>query len=452
VSGLSRAPQDGDAVGVVVHTDVPVTATFESSDPLLNRIFQMGVQTHLYNMHSILEDCPHREKCMWGGDLHASWSVGFHTLDSTAFYRQAVDLYYTPPFAKEGIPGNVGVGRRLAAYFSDFTWAVSPLFLAYRLYQVDGELETARRHYAQMQAFLRYFEKHAPGLIPQEAAHGDHAAPPDIKRNPQDKRLIAAMNFFAACNRFSELAEALDKPDDAAWAAALAGRIRTAILEKYYDAENHTFGNGTHDSLALAFGLPETKERSLVARSLAKVYRENGKKFDGGFMSYFIYPELTENGQVDLALEMLRNADYPGLAQSIVRHDATTIWERYFDDQQSFENQSHNHHAMNHSSGWLVTHIAGIQASHQKILLSPHVPADLDWVNAAVGTLRGTVTSTWTKQEGKVKWTVIIPSNCTAEVRFPSGSDLSELILTSGRYYFEWPQKAQCDSSNISGS
>ncbi|MGE4489317.1 MAG: family 78 glycoside hydrolase catalytic domain [Kiritimatiellales bacterium] len=39
VFGLSHPPQPGDLTGVVVHTDVPVTASFESSDPLLNRIF-----------------------------------------------------------------------------------------------------------------------------------------------------------------------------------------------------------------------------------------------------------------------------------------------------------------------------------------------------------------------------------------------------------------------------
>lgn len=43
VSGLSRAPEASDVVGVVVHTDVKSTATFESADPLLNRMFQMGV-------------------------------------------------------------------------------------------------------------------------------------------------------------------------------------------------------------------------------------------------------------------------------------------------------------------------------------------------------------------------------------------------------------------------
>jgi len=439
VSGLSRAPDADDAVGVVVNTDVAIAATFESADPLLNRIFQMGVQTHLNNMHSILEDCPHREKCMWGGDLHTSWSLGFHALDSSAFYRQLVDLYYTPPFSKSGIPGDVGVGKRISRNYNDFTWAVSPLFLAYRLYEVDGELETAHRHYSRMQDFLRHFEKHAPGLIPREAAHGDHAAPPDIKRVAQDKHLIAAMNFFAAANRFAELAEALGNPADATWAKGLAERIRTAIQEKYYDSRNHTYGNGTHDSLALAFGLPAATERAAVAASLAKVYRKNGRNFDGGFMSYFIYPQLAENGEVDLALAMLRNPDYPGLAWSIANYDATTIWEKFCLDREMREDRSLDHHAMNHPSAWLLTHLAGIQATHRKIVLAPHIPKELGWVRASVDTHHGRIMSSWKQNGGNVEWNVTIPPNCIAEARFPNASGKSKQMLPAGTYQFFWP-------------
>lgn len=38
---------------------------------------------------------------MWGGNLHSSWSLGFHALDYTKFYRQLVKLYYTSAFFQE---------------------------------------------------------------------------------------------------------------------------------------------------------------------------------------------------------------------------------------------------------------------------------------------------------------------------------------------------------------
>ncbi len=442
VSGLSQAPKAGDVEGIVVHSDVKVTATFDSNDPLLNRIFEIGVQSHLSNMHSILEDCPHREKCMWGGDMHSSYSVGFHALDSTAFYRNGVNLYYTPPFSRDGIPGNVGVGKRISRNYSDFTWAVSPLFLAYRLYELDGELETARNNYQQMFDFLKYFEKNLEDHIPVRAAHGDHAAPPDIKRVAQDRRLIAAMNYFAACQRFAILADALEYSEDAQWARGMAEKIRASIIEKYYDHNKHSFGNGTHDSLALAFDLPEANEHKAVAQSLAKVYQDNGKQFDGGFMSYFIYPELSNNGYNDLALDMLRSSDYPGLAWSITEFDATSVWEKFTYDKEERENRSLNHHAMNHPSGWLLTHIAGIKVSHENITLEPYIPKDLDRAKATIDTHKGSISSSWRKQAGKVLWTVSVPANRTAVVIFPKESNLAAKTIEPGEHQFEWPQSA----------
>jgi alpha-L-rhamnosidase len=436
ISGLSRAPQTGDVTGVVVHTDVPVTASFESSDPLLNRIFDMGIRSHLDNMHSILEDCPHREKCMWGGDLHASWAVGFRLLDAASFYRQCVNLYYTPPFAPDGIPGNIGVGQRIARGYSDFSWVVSPLFLSWRLYTETGDLETARTHYPHMLHLLKQFEKTSPDLIPEKAAHGDHAAAPEIERNPQDKRLIAAMNFFAAADRFAGLAEALNRPDEAAWSRDLAKRIRTSILKNYYNAGHHTFGNGSQDSLALAFGIPVPEEHQAVAQSLALTYRKNGKKFDGGFMSYNIYSQLAENGEVDLALDMLRNPNYPGIAWSIKNHDATTIWEVYRQD--PLFQSSHNHHAMNHPSAWLVTHVAGIQSSYKQLILEPFIPRDLERAAASVQTPQGTVKSSWEQTDTTVRWDIVIPPNRTAEIRFPEEADRSAETLPAGSWHFEW--------------
>ena len=158
-------------------------------------------------------------------------------------------------------------------------------------------------------------------------------------------------------------------------------------------------------------------------------------------MSYFIYPQLTENGHVDLALEMLRNDDYPGLAWSISQFDATTVWERFLNDKAEREDRSHDHHAMNHPSAWLVTHLAGIQSNHRSIVLAPHIPKDLDWVKATVQTLRGTVKSEWGKQDGVVTWNVVVPTNCTARVCFPNNTNKKDQIMPSGKHQFEWVLK-----------
>ena len=438
ISGLDNPPKSGDVYGVVVHTDVPVTATFDCDNDLLKRIFKIGIQTHLYNMHSILQDCPHREKCLWGGDLHSSYAIGFNALNATRFYRQQVNLYYLPPLAKMGIPGNVGVGKRLTNHMSDFTWAVSPLFLAYRLYEIHGDIDTAKKHYKSMLKFLQYFVENSDNYIPKQAAHGDHAPPIDIKRQKQKKRLIAAMNFFIAAKRFAIIAKALDKPTDSQWGEETAQKIRASILKKYYDYENNTFGNGTQDSLALAFNILPPLEEKALSESLAGYYRKNGKKFDGGFMSYFIYNELTDAGYGNLAFEMLCNTDYPGLAWSIEKFDATTVWERFTYDKNMMEDRSLNHHAMNHPSAWLLSHLAGIRTDADNITLKPFIPKDLSWVKASISTKKGTIKSSWKTAKGKTEWFIKIPPNQRANVIFPKESGLNPTLVNSGEHFYKW--------------
>lgn len=428
IHGLSKAPQPGQVKGMVVNTDAPVTANFKSSDPLLDRIFEMGIQTHHNNMHSILEDCPHREKCLWGGDLHSSWATGYYTLDSASFYRQQVRLFYTPPFDKRGIPGRIGVGQRHTNLTLDFTWSVSPLFLAWRNYQINGDRQSVEEHYEVMHSFLRFTEKDSTNLMPNIHRYGDHAAPIGIERTPADSQLIAGLNFFAAANRFAVVAEELEKVEDATWSRDLAKRIGKSITDNYYDFENRTFGNGTHDSLALEFGIFNGSDHNDLARTLAQTYQENGKKFDGGFMSYFIYPQLTKNGHVDLALEMLRNPDYPGIAQSIRDYDATTIFERYRNDNRTRQlRHSLDHHAMNHPTAWMLNYLAGIQIDptepgSRKLLLQPYFPKDLDWVDAEKQTPYGTVKSAWKKNGNKVTWSLTIPANSVAKTVLPESS------------------------------
>lgn len=455
IHGLSQAPKPGQIEGIVVHTDTPVVATFESSDPMLNRIFQMGIRTHLNNMHSILEDCPHREKCLWGGDLHASWATGYYALESASFYRQQIRLYFTPPVSPQGIPGLIGVGKRLPNNMSAFVWSVSPIFLAWRNYAMHNDLQPFEDHYEEMLGFLRFFEKDAPNLIPKQIAHGDHAAPSEIRRAPENKSLISTMHFFAAATRFADMAEGLGKMDDARWAQHLADRIHKTILSEFYDSKNQTFGNGTHDSLALAFEIVPPDQVVGVADSLARVYQENGQKFDGGFMSYHIYPQLTKHGNVDLALSMLLNPDYPGIAASIRDHDATTIFERFWHDSTKQDRVSWNHHAMNHPSAWMLNDIAGIRVHPDEpgmrcLLLAPHFPKNLDSVRCSLKTSYGLVKSEWSQHDGQVTWEIQIPPNSTAEGRLPAGirnlrvegqespANAQSFPLTAGKYQLQW--------------
>ena len=159
---------------------------------------------------------------------------------------------------------------------------------------------------------------------------------------------------------------------------------------------------------------------------------------------------------MDLALEMLLNPEYPGIAQSIRDYDATTIFERYRDDSRRSQfNHSLDHHAMNHPTGWMLNYLAGIrihtdEPGSRRLLLQPYFPKDLEWVDAEKETPYGTVKSAWKQQDGKVTWNFTIPANSVATVQLPTGikhlkaqgkkvpGRNRSFELVAGSYTLEW--------------
>ena len=399
ITGLSREPAPGDFTAWRVHSDVKTLFDFESSDQLLNRLFANGIRTHENYLNHMFGDLP-RERCLWGAESIYSWGSAFNGADAAANHRLMARLWLTGRMTPDGVPGNIGVGQRLSTVTNSFIWTVTPLFIASKLHEQYGDLDLAGEFYDKMQHVLDWAARTSKdGTFPQYAL-SDHAPPSGVPRTPVQGDLINAMAFFDAQRYFARMAESLDKAQDAAEARAYADVIRKGILTRY-DAEKHTFGNGTQDSLALAYGIftDDPAEEKALAESMVGYYRTNGHKFDGGFMTYELYPMLTEHGYVDDALTMLLNSDYPGPAGSVVHYDATTYWERYLLDKKEQLDRGLNFVAFAHPTDWMVRYLAGIRLDPsvpggRRLILEPHVPSKrLDHVKASQETQHGTIRS-----------------------------------------------------------
>jgi alpha-L-rhamnosidase len=431
VSGLSKAPQAGDLIAIPVHTDAAVLSSFTSSDPMLNRLYQNGIRTFQNYVNHVTGDIP-RERCLWGAESIYSIKPATYCFDWAPNHRLMNTLWWTGTMTKDEVPGQVGVGKRLTNMTQSFLWSATPLFLTSEIGAFYDDPEPMGTYYDKARHFVRFFEKTAVDGIPTPNLLADHAATPDVPRNKQDRELINAMFFFEIQNRFAKMADRLGKTDDADHARAYATTIREAVMKRY-DAAKHTFGNGTHDSLALAYGvISDPAEVKLLAASLVGYYRANGHQFDGGFMSHEIYPMLSRYGYVEDAYEMLVNPDYAGPAWSVKTHDATTFYELYTLDREHQMKVGQNFFAFGHSTAWMITDLAGIRYTDaapngKRMILAPEVPLSgkLDQVTASLKTPMGKVTSAWTYKDEKLAWSIEIPANTSAEVRVPAEEESS---------------------------
>lgn len=165
VEGLPGKPAKDLLAGVLVHSDVPRTGSFACSDDTLNRIYRTSLSTIEDNMHSTMEDCPHREKCGWLGDAHAVGETTIFNYDMAQFWTKFVDdietvqgrggVTYWGQKATPGIPCNIAVGRRLCQEARP-DWGAAYVLLPWYLYNYYGDTALFARHYDHLKHWMDY--------------------------------------------------------------------------------------------------------------------------------------------------------------------------------------------------------------------------------------------------------------------------------------------------------
>ena len=137
---------------------------------------------------------------------------------------------------------------------------------------------------------------------------------------------------------------------------------------------------------------------------------------------------LADGGMNDLAYEVLTTPSYPGYRWMMNNaiDNATTIWETWSFSDGTF---SHNHPMFASSEVWLMQSVAGIQPhpaarGFDQVLIKPSPPAKLDHAAGSYDTVRGRVTTAWTRGAADAGLTlkVTVPPNVRATVHVPASA------------------------------
>ncbi len=89
VTGYPGKPDLGTITGFVLHSDTPLTSSFECSDPMVNRLFKNIVWTQRANFIDLPTDCPQRdERFGWTGDAQIYVGAATYNADVAAFYSK----------------------------------------------------------------------------------------------------------------------------------------------------------------------------------------------------------------------------------------------------------------------------------------------------------------------------------------------------------------------------
>jgi alpha-L-rhamnosidase len=289
---------------------------------------------------------------------------------------------------------------------------------------VYGDRRIIERHYDAMARWIDYMTSNSVRFIRPHEGYGDWV----FLKADTPKNLIATAWFAYSAALMSEMAAAIDRPDDAARYADLSKSVKAAFNKEFVD-ENVRITSDTQTAYVLALGmdlLPESKRTAAVNR-LVELIRER----DGHLLTGFVgvrdaCPVLSRFGRLDVAYQLLMQDTYPSWGY-MLKAGATTIWERW--DGWTFEKgfqdrgNSYNHFAFGAIGEWMYANIGGIDTAapgYKKIKIHPRPGGSLTWANCSYNSMQGMIRSEWKITGNDFELNVEIPPNAIAEVHLPS--------------------------------
>lgn len=438
----TTAAPDGGARPVVeaiesriVHTSSPQAGAFTSSSDLFNRAYTLVRWAQRSNMVSVLTDCPHREKLGWLEQIHLNGSALRYNFDLNAFFTKTMNDMADSQLPSGLIPTTAPEYPVFGEKFRDSPeWGSAVLVVAWQQYQFTGDASLLRRHYAGMKRYVAYLGTRAKDHIVRhglsdwyDIGPGD---PGDSKLTPHGVTATAFYYYDAVV--LSKIARLLDKPDEAAEYERLAGEIRTAFNATFFNASTGQYATGSQcaNAMPLALGITDSAARDAVLRHL--VDDVNKKGLTAGDIGYkYLLNALAEGGRSDVVFAMINQSDKPGYGLQLAR-GATSLTEAWDANPRS----SQNHFMLGQINEWFFGDLAGIRQDpaapgFKHVLIRPAIVGDLTHAKATYQSVRGPITSVWTRAGSRVTLTVTLPANTTATVHVPATDALA--VTESGR-------------------
>ena len=451
IDGLTSPPTPEAVQGVLVHSDVPRRGYFASSDALLNQMYEVSLWTIVDNLHSIAEDCPHREKCGWLGDVHCLAETSIFNFDMAQFFiKYMYDIEsvfgrggrtYKGEPATPGIPANVAPGKRLP-HEARVDWGACMILLPWYLYVYYGEEDIIEHFWPDMKGFIRYAERYQndEGIV--ENGFGDWCPPRwDRQTNPDAMEcppyLSSTAIFYQMLAIMEKLATLREESEYRDWCREKAASVKTAFnsvyLEEIEGEDALTYGSQTANAMALRYGLvPEDKKARVLKGLVWDInVRHGGHHACGVHGLKELFTVLCDAGLDDLAYKVLTNPEFPSHAY-ILAHDLTTWPERQQvlpepGSDEPFNDRSYNHPFHSGFAKFFHECIGGIRPDESgpgfgHVTMRPAMLQRLSWVEASHQTLYGEIHSRWEHSTDGFAWAIDIPCNTTATVYIPVAS------------------------------
>ncbi|SDL38916.1 family 78 glycoside hydrolase catalytic domain [Kriegella aquimaris] len=415
-------------IAEAVNTYVEESATFDSSNTMLNDIVTIWKRSQIDNMHGgIASDCPHRERSGYTGDGQVACAMVMQTYNAKNFYHkwiqdildaQDLDTGYVP----NGAPWQPGCGGGVA-------WGAAVSIMPWEFYLQYGSIDVLQDSYEPMKAYIKYmqtwvddkgimFSKRtgADGAILKWYNLGDWVPPGELIRDD----LVHTFYYWMCLDIASKTAKVLKNDIEAVRYKTMANATKKAFQSVFYNETEKTYGAGGGNVLALKMGVPEEQYKDVKETLVSNIKMNNGHFDTGIFGTRYFFEVLAENGLNQLAYDALNKTEEPSFGHWL-ELGSTTTREKWSED------GSHNHPMFGGGLVYLYNNLAGMkpdlsEPGYKHIVFRPQPVDDLTTITYFNKTAFGEAGITWENTTSDFVMNVTVPIGSWATVYVPAAN------------------------------
>jgi alpha-L-rhamnosidase len=438
--GFPGTPTEETITGIVVHSDITPTGTFECSDPLINQLQHNILWGQKGNFVDVPTDCPQRdERLGWTGDAQVFIRTAAYNMNVAGFFTKWAKDLEDAQFPDGAYPAVAPNPSAWSIGDGGPAWADAGVICPWTIYQCYGDIHLLEARYESMQRFIEFLSQTSQDGLRCYAEYkgwhgfGDWLAldGSDGREGGTSKELIGTAFFAYSSHLLAKIARILGKDDDAELDENYSTQAREAFV-KHFVRPDGTLKGGTQTSyvLALHFDLLPKDLRPVAVAELVRNIEHRDNHLSTGFVGTpYLNRVLSDKDHLDTAYGLLKQTTWPSWLYSVTQ-GATTIWERWdgWTHDKGFQDQtmnSFNHYAYGAVGAWMYAVIGGIdldpeQPGYKHIIMRPQPGGGLTHAKAGLHSMYGLIRSDWTLQNQAFDWQVTIPANTTATIYVPA--------------------------------
>lgn len=403
----------------VLSSDLRRMGHFSCSDETVNRIFDMIVNSDRSNFYYFPTDCPHREKNGWTGDASLSAPQMSLLFDTTESYLEWLRCVVAAQRADGALPGIVPTSGWGFAWGNGPAWDSVLFNLPYTVWRLRGDTRAIAVTADAMLRYLAYIRtrRSADGTV--AIGLGDWV-PVGKKSNRYDTPLVVTDSIMVTdmANKAAVMLALIGRKKDAAIAAALRDEMLASIRGVLLDKTAGRLANGTQtaQAMGLYYGIFLPEERRKAFGLLMTRIRENGGRFDCGFLGlHVLFHVLSEFGEGETAYQMITGKEFPSYRNLLDRGETAMV--EAFQPEGGPECGSHNHHFLGDAVRWFFRSLAGLEIVNcRRIRVSPLFVRELDSAEASYALPGGNAAVAWRRCGSRILLTVTHPADVSCDI------------------------------------